>query len=479
METSKQGIFSGPNRNRFIGFIAAVIEIVLFVLIPPFEGLAAYAEDPEAAMASIGIFVGAIILFVFQVTPLAVSCLTLMVLLPFFNITTLTDIWASFGGSSFFFVFFCFGVTGALTNTTIPLRISAALTKVSKGNAKVLVFGFTLVVTVISGFLSNFGTLIMFYGIIIMFLNTAGLMPGRSNLGKCLMIALPFAAGNGGFLTPAGSPGNLIAQSLLSNVGIDISFGQWFLMAWPFPIIMALLVSTFLIIFFKPENLPVEGQEAVFAERAKLDKFTRQEKTALVIVIATIALWFASTWVTVLNTTVVAAVAFFLMFMPGIDLMNWKAYVKEADWNLLMMVGSVAITMGCVNSTGAMSWIMNSLFANIGGLPMVVVFLVVGAVICYLRVLIPTAPSIAAIFVPITIGIAQTIGGSVVALSFIPLFWAGATITLIYTEPIYLYTFGAGYYSAKDVLKVGLAPTIIMIVIIAFAFPAWFGMFGY
>ena len=78
METSKQGIFSGPNRNRFIGFIAAVIVIALFVLIPPFEGLAAYAEDPEAAMASIGIFVGAIILFVFQVTPLAVSCLTLM-----------------------------------------------------------------------------------------------------------------------------------------------------------------------------------------------------------------------------------------------------------------------------------------------------------------------------------------------------------------------------------------------------------------
>lgn len=466
------------NRKRIIGLLIAVAIIVLFVLLPPFEGLAAYTDNSEAAMASIGVFIGAIVLFVCQVAPLAVSCLTLMMLLPFFGITTLTQIWADFGGSSFFFVFFCFGVTGALSNTTIPLRISAVLTRMSRGNAKVLVFGFTMAVTTISGFLSNFGTLIMFYGIVIMFLKTAGCEPGKSNLGKCLMITLAFSAGNGGFLTPAGSPGNLIAQSLLSAAGIDITFGQWFLMAFPFPYIMAILVSTSLCIIFKPENLPPEGQQSVLDKRAELGPFSGKEKTAMIIVFATIGLWFASTWVPGLNTTVVAACAFFLMFMPGIDLMDWKSYVREADWNLLMMVGSVAITMGCVNSTGAMGWIMGTLFANIGQLPLFLVFLVVGLVICYLRVLIPTAPSIAAIFVPITIGIAQVLGGYTTALAFIPLFWAGSTITLLYTEPIYLYTHGAGYYSAGDLFKAGLVPTLVMTVVIAAVFPAWFGIFG-
>ena len=86
-----------------------------------------------------------------------------MVLLPFFNITTLTQIWADFGGTSFFFVFFCFGVTGALSQTTIPMRISAWITRLSKGNPRVLVFGFTFAVCIMSGFLSNFATLIMFY----------------------------------------------------------------------------------------------------------------------------------------------------------------------------------------------------------------------------------------------------------------------------------------------------------------------------
>jgi sodium-dependent dicarboxylate transporter 2/3/5 len=434
-------------------------------------------------MASIGIFLGAIVLFVFQVAPLAVSCLTLMVLLPYFKITDLATIWAKFGGTSFFFVFFCFGVTGALSNTTLPMRISAWITKVSKGNPKFLIFGFIFVATLMSGFLSNFGTLIMFYGIVIMFLRSAGLRPGESQLGKCLMIGLPFACGNGGFITPAGSPGNLIAQSLFLEAGHDISFLKWFLMCVPFPLIMALLVSISLIVIFKPEPMPVEAQKAVLAEKEKLGPMESKEKKAIVIIVATVILWFAGTWVPALNTTVVAGCAFFLMFMPGIDLMDWKSYVREADWNLLMMVGSVAITMGCVNDTGAMTWIANKLFSGLGGLSIFLVMLIVGLVVCYLRVLIPTAPSVAAIFVPIMIGISGIVstGGANydIALGMIPVFWAGATITLLYTEPIYLYTYGAGYYSAMDLFKAGLIPTLIMVVIVAGAFPTWFGLFGF
>ena len=90
----------------------------------------------------------------------------------------------------------------------------------------------------------------------------------------------------------------------------------------------------------------------------------RKEITAIVIIAVTVILWFSSTWFPILNTTVVAAIACMLMFMPGVDLMDWKSYVAECDFNLLFMVGSVAITMGCVNYTGAMSWIMNKLFSG-------------------------------------------------------------------------------------------------------------------
>lgn len=467
-------------QKRIIGFVVAVVLIALFTIIPPFKGLAASVENPEAAMASIGIFLGAIVLFVCQVAPLAVSTLTLMMLLPYFNIMDLNTIYAQFGGTSFFFVAFCFGVTGALSNTTIPVRISAWITKISKGNPKILVFGFLFAANCLSGFLSNFGTLIMFYGIILMFLKTAGLQPGKSALGKCLMIGLPFACGNGGFISPAGSPGNLIAQSLLLQNGYDISFLNWFLMATPFSLIMCLMVCVALIIIFKPEPLPVEAQQVVLAEKEKLGPMEAKEKKAIVIIVVTVILWFAGTWVKALNTTVVAGCAFFLMFMPGIDLMDWKSFVRESDWNLLFMVGAVSITMGCVNTTGAMTWIANSLFSGMSGMGSFLIMLLVGLVVCYLRVLIPTAPSVAAIFVPIMIGIAAAAAPELtVSLAMIPVLWSGATITLLYTEPIYLYTHGSGYYTAGDLFKAGLIPTLLMNVIVAVGFPLWFGIFGF
>ena len=461
-------------KKRILGFILAVVVIALFALLPPFEGLT------EAGMASIGIFIGAIILFVLQVAPLAVSCLTLMMLMPYFKITDLTTIYAQFGGTSFFFVFFAFGVTGALSQTTLPMRISAAITKVSKGNPKVIVYGFNFAVCIISGFLSNFATLIMFYGIVLMFLQAADRKPGESGLGRCLMIGLPMAAGTGGFISPAGSPGNLIAQSLLEAEGIHITFLNWFLMCLPFSLLAVFLLSFVLIRMFKPEPLPQEASDAVMAKRNELGPWEKKEKLAMIIIILTILFWFAGTWVPALNTTVIAAIACFLMFMPGIDLMNWKALVKETDWNLLFMVGSVAITMGCVNSTGAMGWVMDKLFSGLGSLSPFVLFLIIGFVVCYLRVLIPTAPSVSAIFVPVMIGIAGIAGKQyTTALSMIPVFWAGATMTLLYTEPIYLYTQGSGYYTAGDLFKSGLIPTLLLIVITAAVFPFWFGLFGY
>lgn len=472
------GASGGPgetkvSKKRIIGFLIAVVLIAIFTVIPPFEGL------DEPAMASIGIFIGAIVMFVCQVAPLAIISLTIMVLLPFFGIMDLATIYAKFGGTSFFFVLFAFGVTGALSQTTIPLRISAWITKISKGNPKILVFGFTLATCVISGFLSNFATLIMFYGIVMMFLKVSGCKPGESRLGRCLMIGLPMAAGTGGIITPAGSPGNLIAVELLAAQGINITFLQWFLMMTPFAIIASLILCVFLCAMFKPERLTDEACQVVQQTKDELGPMIRKEKIAIAIIVITVVLWFSSTWFPILNTTVVAACACMLMFLPGIDLMDWKSYVAECDFNLLFMVGSVAITMGCVNTTGAMSWIMNKLFSGLAGMPIFLVFLIVGFVICYLRTLIPTAPSVAAIFIPVLVGISEIIGGHLVALAMIPIFWAGATMTLMYTEPIYLYTNASGYYNAGDLFKVGLAPTLILIVIIAAVFPGWFALFGF
>lgn len=157
-------------------------------------------------------------------------------------------------------------------------------------------------------------------------------------------------------------------MELFSTQGITITFLDWFLMMTPFAIIACLILCVFLCAMFKPERLTEEACQVVQQTKNELGPMNRKEVIAIVIIVVTVILWFSSTWFPILNTTVVAAIACMLMFMPGIDLMDWKSYVAECDFNLLFMVGSVAITMGCVNYTGAMSWIMNKLFSGLAGM---------------------------------------------------------------------------------------------------------------
>ena len=75
-DTARKLTGGGLAKKRIVGLILAVLIIALFTAIPPFEGL------DEPAMASIGIFLGAIVMFVCQVAPLAIVSLTIMMLLP-------------------------------------------------------------------------------------------------------------------------------------------------------------------------------------------------------------------------------------------------------------------------------------------------------------------------------------------------------------------------------------------------------------
>ncbi|MGI6072989.1 MAG: SLC13 family permease [Lachnospiraceae bacterium] len=466
--------FKNIDFKRLGGLLIAAVLIAFFALFPPFKGLS------EEGMASIGFFLAAIVLFILQVAPLAVVSLSLMILLPFFKITTLSEIYANFGGTSFFFLLFAFGVTGAISNTTLPLRISAWVTKISKGNPKALIYGFLFASAIISGFMSNFGTLIMFYGIISMFLKSAGMKPGQTQLGKALVIGVSISSAIGGFMSPAGTPGNLITQAMLLDLGYDITFAKWFVMCTPFALLATFLVATSVIILFKPEKMPQAARQAVFDAKEKLGPMTSRETKAIIIVLITIALWFASSWVSFLNTTVVAGCAFFIMFLPGVDLMDWKTYVRETDWNMLFLVGSVAITMGCVNSTGAIAWISDKMFSGLGNMSGYIMMLVVGLFVCALRVCIPTAPSMSAIFVPIMVGIAMAVGKEyTVSLAMLPTFWSVASMSLVFTEPMFVYTHGSGYFTPGEFFKAGLGPTVILLLFTAWAFPVWFGLFGF
>ena len=459
-------------KKSILGIALCAAFIILFSVLPVPEGMT------KAAMESLGLFAGALVMWVLEVLPMTVSTLGLICLMPVLGVMSFNQAIGNFGISTALFIMATGGITTIIGNSTLPLRITHLIMKLTKGNSRKMVFYFGVASAILSGFMSSLATCALFFNFALVLLKANGCKPGESNLGRCLMIILPACCGIGGFLTPAGTPGNIVLMEMMDKMGIPVTFAQWCIIGIPLGLLATLLFALWLPIVFKPENISEESFKAMEAQVKDLPALTVKEKKSIAVVIGMLAFWFIGSWVPYFSTTVVALLGLTIMFLPGMDLLTWKEFSSDCNWNLVFVMGSVSILMVGVTSTGAMDWIASKLFANIGSLHVVVMFIAIAAVICVMRAFIPTTTAVIALFVPLLQSIAAISGANLAALLFIPAFWGPAALLLCYTEPIYLITFGEKYYTAGNLLKAGWLPSLILSVVIGIALPVLVGVAG-
>lgn len=460
-------------RRAKLGLGLAVLCMLLFSLLPIPQGLT------RAGMQSAGIFLCAILLWVTEALPICVTAIGLCVLMPLFQVLSYHDVLSKFGAGTVLFIMATSGITIALTRTTIPLRITAAIIRLTRGRARWIILGFSVVSALLSGIMSSLATCALFFGIVNTMLQTARCRPGESRLGKALMIALPVSCGVGGFLTPAGTPGNVLMMELAEGYGIHITFAQWTAIGFPIGMLTVLIAALWLPAAFHPEDVPAPSQELIFAQRSQLGPWTAYEKKTVIVITAMLVCWFLGSWVPFLNTTTVAVLGMAVMFLPGVELMDWKTFHSECDWNLVFIMGTASILVSGVSATGAMDWLVNLLFSGIGALPSWLMWAAVSLLVCVLRAFIPTTTAVIALFTPMLYSIAAITGANPAAMLMIPAFWAPAAMLMLYTEPIYLITFGEGFYTQGDLLKFGWLPSLVMALVTALAFPILMPALGF
>lgn len=458
--------------KTIIGLALAVIIMVISQVISLPDGVT------REGLSALAIFLAAIVMWITEALPMCVTTFVFMALIPYFGIMELGEVWTSFGGSSFFFVIATFAITMAISKTSIPLRISYKLLQWSKGNSTKLILGFMFACAITSSIMSNLSTCILYLGLVMALLKANHCEPGKSNLGKCLMITIPAAAGIGGLITPAGTPGNVMVLDMLANAGITVTFLQWTLIFAPLALITVFICGIWITRIFKPEPITAEAMDALKDQKEEAGALTGQEKKAVGIVLLMVVLWFAGTWIPALNTTVVALLGMALLFLPGIEVLSWQDYSRETNWNIIFAIGSIGVLISGLTKTGIMDWIVNAAFSGISGWNTFALFLFVGLIVCIIRAFVPTAPAIIALFGVPLLSIASMTSYSAVALLVIPAFWA-CTPMLLWFEPIFLFTYGEGYYRPLDVLKYGSVPSIILILLMALVLPSFVGLFGF
>lgn len=444
--------------KRLIGVFLALFFIVLFTLFPGNESAISHA-----GFCAIGLFLAAITLWITEVFPIAVSACLIVLLYPLFGVMTFQEAMASFSTSSVVFVFGTFGITAMIKKTSIPIRLTSFIIRITKGNSKQLVLLFCLFSGALSGIMSSTATCALFFSIALVVVEVTS-NNKKTGLATALSIGLPVVCGIGGFITPAGTPGNIIMMDLLASINYPISFAQWTAIGLPVGVAAILVYSVFLTNSFNLENLDLEAQKRISIMMDKCGKWSKNDIQALCITLLMLVLWLLGSFVPFFNTATVAIIGLCLMFIPGIDLITWDDLKNECSANVMLMIGFSPVIASSLVSTGALSFIVTKVFSSPVFVSMngVLLFIVLSILFCIVASFIPSPTATISLLGPLAWSITQLANINSVAVLMVVAFWAAAKMLLLYTEPIFFLTLYTGYYNQRDLLKAGWKPALII-----------------
>lgn len=173
-----------------------------------------------------------------------------------------------------------------------------------------------------------------------------------------------------------------------------------------------------------------------------------------------------------------ALVGLLIMFLPGMNLLTWRELQDSVPWGIVLMVGAIMSLGGIVGQTGGAAYLAN-LIAGSGILDLnfFIAFALMLAIIYLIHTLCPIGPALLGIFLPILIPLCATFGISP-AVPTIALAVVVAGNYIMPVNPTVMLTYGEGYYTFSDMIKTGIIPAIILVILMALWMPFIVGVLG-
>jgi solute carrier family 13 (sodium-dependent dicarboxylate transporter), member 2/3/5 len=454
---------AGLEMKKILGILLATLLIVLFYFIDPPAGLSVTGKNV------LGLLFAGLILWVTEAVPVAVTALFLIIMQPILNIGTLPVAFKSFISPVIFFVLATFGLSIAIVKTPLATRIANWLIKKAGDRSERVVLAFMVGAAILSAIISNVPVTALFMGLALEVIRSGGKQANTRNLGKVLMIAIPFGAMIGGMMTPAGSSINILALYLLKEyTQTSVTFVEWILFGIPLAVVLLPIAWLILIKLIKPEPLEKGITKKLGADIP--DGFTKTELKVSAIIILMVGLWVISSWVKDIDITLVAMAGLILFFLPGINLLDWDEFSSGVGWDTILMIGGVTSIGAAVVQTGLGKWFVEQSLLGTVGWGIILLTIAVGTLVNVMHLVLPIAPAIVAVVIPplAELSLAANIHPAVFAVT--AAFMAGCSM-LLPLDAVPLITYSKRYYSMWDMFRVGSLTSIIWAILVGLWVP--------
>ncbi len=408
--------------------ISVVLAILTFVIQPDMIGM----EDVKG-VRTLGVLLITIVLLMTETFAIPVTCFICIAFMYLFGATDkFSATLAGFTNTTSFFVIVSYALSIAITKMPIGNRILFFMMKIFGRSMKGILLAFMVTIATLSAFISNVATAAIFVAICISFLDIYGDdEDAKKQAGKVFMVCIAISATVGGMITPAGSSLNLLGINLIESLaGIRVTFLQWIVLGAPLGYLSVIIA------------------------------------------------WFiASSWFPFWDVTLVATIGCVLMFIPGIQVLTYKEYIKGVNWTPYIVISTFIMAGQMLVANKVTVWLCTFVLPSSLDMPIPLAVMVVSAIIFVIMVIVPSAPAIINLLASPFAALAVASGMSPLFLMLPLSMYAGCVIIFPF-DVVPSITYAAGYYGMTDLPKVSILLEIAMCIMAGIWIPIALGLVG-
>ncbi|AXD41553.1 SLC13/DASS family transporter [Salmonella enterica] len=418
----------------------------------------------EPITLTLCLLVFAIVMFVWEKVPLAVTSMIVCVALVITGVLNIKQAFAGFIDTNVILFVAMFIVGGALFETGMANKVGGVITRFAK-TEKQLIFTIMVVVGLMSGVLSNTGTAAVLIPVVIGVAAKSGFSRSR------LLMPLVFAAALGGNLSLIGAPGNLIAQSALQNIGGGFGFFEYAKIGLPM-LICGILYFLTIGYRFLPNNATGGEVGSVGEQRDYSHVPQWKQQLSLVVLIATILGMIFEKKIGV-SLAVTGCIGALVLVVSGV-LTEKQAY-KAIDSQTIFIFGGTLALAKALEMTGTGKLVADYVIGMLGqnSSPFMLLIAVFALSVVMTNFMSNTATT--ALLVPVSLSIAAGMGADPRAVLMATVIGGSCAYATPIGMPANMMVLSAGGYKFVDYAKAGIpliiVSTIVSLILLPILFP--------
>ena len=346
----------------------------------------------------------------------------------------------------------------ATSKSGLDATLAKVMLKPFGTQSRFVLLGFILLTAWFSMFISNTATAAM----MLTFLTPVMKSLPADGKGKiALAMSIPIAANLGGIGTPIGTPPNAIALRYLNNpdgLNMNIGFGEWMMVMFPFVIVVLLIAWVLLLNIF-----PFKQKKIVLNIQHE-HKQTWRDWVVYITFCVTVSMWVLDKY-TGVNANAVAMIPVAVFALTGII---GKRDLEELNWSVLWMVaGGFALGVALEESGLALHLINAIPFDTWPALAIIIG----SGLLCYILSNFISNTATATLLVPILAIVGTSMGDQLNHLGGISTLLIGIALSssmamlLPISTPPNAMAHSTGFISQKDMMKAGLIMGVIGLVL--------------